>query len=126
EGGERRDRTEADESPPRDEDPRDHHAPRADLVDEEAGEEAEERSHHELAVGIAGRDLLARPAEVPDEEVVEEREPVEGEPDDREEREEARDDGEDLPAPDVARADVVHARSVSFTWRSRSASGCFV
>ena len=51
---------------------------------------AEERTHHQFAERVAGGDLGARPAEVAHHEIVKERQAVEREPDDREQRQERR------------------------------------
>ena len=64
--------------------------------------EPEERSDEQLAVGVARRDLLARPAVLADEEVVEVRQPVQRHADDREEREERRRRDMDLAARQAA------------------------
>src|SRR5438093_12418736 len=55
-----------------------------------AGQEAEQRADDELTERIPGRDLGPRPAELAHHEVVEERQAVERDPDDREQRQERR------------------------------------
>ena len=118
EGTESEGAAEAHEREPGHHDSRQHQALRAEPVDDDAGEDSEQRPDDELRERIAGRDLLPRPAEVADEEVVEERQPVEGEADDREEREERGGDREGLVV-----AVEAHPRSSAFTAFSRAASG---
>ena len=73
-----------------DEDPHDHGAPRAHAIDEPAREEPEQRPDGELSHHVPHGDLAAGPAQILDEEVVEERQAVEDQPDDREQRQERR------------------------------------
>ena len=60
---------------------------RAEAIDHPARDEPEERPDQQLAVGVARCDLLARPAELADHVVVEERQAVQGHAHDREQRE---------------------------------------
>jgi hypothetical protein len=59
-----------------------HESPRPEPIDDPAGAEAEHWPHEQLAQGVAGRHFGARPAEIADEEVVEERQPVQRDADD--------------------------------------------
>src|SRR5262249_31058147 len=86
--------------------------------------EAEERTDHELAVGVARGHLLPRPAEVLDQEVVEEGQAVERAAHDGEEGEERGEDGQELLAARVAARGLGHALAVALARFSRSASGC--
>src|SRR5437016_2005271 len=62
----------------------------AEAVHRPPGQKTEQRSHQELAERVPGGHLGARPAEVAHHEVVKERQAVEREPDDREQRQERR------------------------------------
>src|SRR5439155_1130345 len=70
-----------------------HQAPRAEPVDDQAREESEHRADQDLADRVAGGHLPARPAEILNEEIVEEGEAVQREADDGEEREEGGGEG---------------------------------
>ena len=72
-------------------DARHHQPPRPEAIDDPAGHEPEQRADEELAERVARGDLRARPAELPHHEVVVERQPVERQADDREQRDERRD-----------------------------------
>ncbi len=96
EGDERRRAAEADRGEPGEEDADEHQPPGTEAVHEDAGEEPEERSDHQLGEGVARGDLRPAPAQLLHEEVVEEGQAVEGEAHDREEREEGGGDGQRL------------------------------
>ena len=87
----RRDRAQADQRGAGDQDADQHQSPRSEPVDDPAGEVPEHRSDHQPAERVARRHLRARPAEILDEEVVEERQAVGGEADEREQRQEGGD-----------------------------------
>ncbi len=97
ERGQRGCMSEPDERCTRHQDSREQQPPRTESIHEPAGGESEDRADDELAERVAGRDLLARPAVVRHEEVVEEREAVQSDADDREQREERRRGDVDLP-----------------------------
>ena len=80
-----------DERDPRHHDARHHQAPRTEAVHDPAGHEPEQRPDEELAQRVARGDLGARPAELAHHEVVVERQPVERQSDDGEERDEGSD-----------------------------------
>ena len=103
----------------------DHQPPRPQPVDEDPGQQAEEGPHQELAVRVAGGDLLARPAQLAHEEVVE-RQPVGCASHDGEEGEEGGPDGDALLLRQPRRRGVAHAERAALAWRRRSASGCAV
>ena len=84
----RRHTAQSDQREPRHRDAGEHQAPRAEAVDNPPRDETEERSHQELAVGVAGGHLDPGPAEIPDHEVVKKRQAVEREAHDGKERQE--------------------------------------
>ncbi len=67
---------------------RHHQTTRAEPIDDPSRQEPEHRPDHQLAQRVAGGDLRSGPAELPHHEVVVERQPVQREPDDGEERDE--------------------------------------
>jgi hypothetical protein len=116
----RRHRAEADRSETGEQDAGDHQPARAEAIDEPAGEKPEQRADDELRVGVARGDLGPRPAVILDHEVVEERQAVERETDDREERHERRRRCQRL----AARPFEAHAGVPSLIALRRAASGC--
>ena len=90
EAGERVDHAEPDERDARHENSGHHQTAWAEAVHRPPGQKTEQRSHQELAERVPGGHLGARPAEVAHHEVVKERQAVEREPDDREQRQERR------------------------------------
>ena len=87
---ERADRPEPDQRGTGHEDPRDHEAARAEAIHQPAGEEPEQRPDEQLRDRVAGGDLGARPPELAHHQVVEERQAVQRDPDDGEQRQERR------------------------------------
>ena len=118
-----RDVPEPDHRATRHEDADQQQAARAVAVDQVAGQIAEQRTDEQLAVGVARRDLLPRPAIVLDEEVVEERQPVQADADGGKERGKGGRCCRDLPAArDLVRAGrlVWRTHASAFTAFSRA------
>jgi len=69
---------------------RGHQALRTEAVDQPPGDEAEQRADQQLAQRVAAGHGGARPAVFPGHEVIEKRQPVQGEPHEREQRQEGR------------------------------------
>src|SRR2546421_3327167 len=105
----RRDGGEADDGGAGHHDAGEHQAPRAEPVDDQAREESEHRADHDLADRVAGGHLPARPAEILNEEIVEEGEAVQREADDGEEREEGGGEG----AGAIAHSDISYIPSAA-------------
>ena len=103
-----------------------HHQPaRAEPIDDPSCQEAERRSDHQLAQRVAGGDLRPGPSELRHHEVVVERQPVQGESDDGEERNEGGES--DLPLRTTVRSDMhrhQQSRRVRRRIRKRNPSGC--
>ena len=89
-----------------------HQPARAEPVHEPTGEKPERQRDEDLAVGVARRHLLPRPAELLHEIRIEARQAVQGEADDGKEREKGRQDGDDLPGTLVGM--TVHGRAGAF------------
>ena len=98
-----------------------HQPARSEPIDHPAGDEPKRDGHRNLAVGIARGHLLPAPAELLDEERIEARQAVERHADDGKQREERRDDREDLLAASGGR--VGHDRAGLFASRSTAPSG---
>ena len=88
EAGQRVDRAEPHKGDAGHQDPRRHQAPWAEPVHHPAGEEAEQRPDEQLRDGVSRGDLGAGPSEVAHHGVVEERQAVQRDPDDRKQRQE--------------------------------------
>ncbi len=123
EARERRDGTESDERAAGHEDAHQQQSSGPVPVDQPSRQVAEQRTDHQLAVRVARRDLLPRPPELGDEEVVEEGQAVERDADDGEERREGGGGGERLAAAGRGHARALNAFSRAWSgWAVYSGS----